>query len=198
MKVKASWLTIWACCQYQFHLHLKYGPMFTSRMLEGKKRHEKLYSDFLKDAVELPEGTDIMKYSLKNTFYTREIFLECDELVGRLDGLFVDNGLFIPIEDKFTRAGNGGPFYHHVLQLWAYCFIIEKKKGEVDYGLIRYIDNVFKVKYDEKARSTVAKAIKQINLFLKGKIAPDDLEVSRDATYCKYCAYNSLCDRKLG
>ena len=196
-KINASWLAIWGYCPYQLYLYLRYGTILTSRMIEGKKRHEKLYSDFIKEAIELPPGTDLIKYALKNTFFTREVFLECKELIGRVDGLYADKGVFVPIEDKFMKIDKDEPHYHHVLQLWAYSFIIERNGGKVDHGVIRYLNKEFKVVYDKKARETILSAIHQINLMLEGKIRKDDLKIPSDLSYCKKCNYNHFCDKKM-
>jgi CRISPR-associated exonuclease Cas4 len=193
-KIKASWLAIWGFCPYQLYLQLRHGPILTDKMMNGKRAHEALYNDFMKEAIELPPGTDLIEYGSKNTFFTREIFLECKELIGRIDELYVDRGVFVPIEDKFTKIEEDEPQYPHILQLWAYSFIIERNGGKVDYGVIRYVNKEFKIAYDKKAREAVLKAIHQINLMLEGKIKKEDLK-PRDTKLCGKCIYNSYCDK---
>ncbi len=80
-------------------------------------------------------------------------------LVGRPDYLVrVKQGgreVTIPVEVK-SRRKPAQPLESHVLQLGAYCILVEEQsKAAPPYGLIRYADGTFRIPYTGELRRAV-------------------------------------------
>ena len=117
-------------------------------------------------------------------------------LTGRPDYLVRTREGIVPVEAKSTRRpANGRPYDSHLMQLAAYCLLVEDALGaRVPYGLVRYADGESRVEYTPELRETLLEIISEI------REARDAEEVHRshdERQRCASCGYREACDESL-
>ena len=74
-------------------------------------------------------------------------------LVGKPDYLMDAGRYLIPVEVKPGRRA-AEPYPSDLMQLAAYCLLVEETSGaRPPYGLLRYAETTFKVRFDDRLRS---------------------------------------------
>src|SRR5204862_3666787 len=74
-------------------------------------------------------------------------------LSGRPDAVVMDGEHHIPVELKTGRVPRG-PLFSHILQVVAYCVLLEEEYGRAPpYGIIRYGETAFEIEYNEDQKS---------------------------------------------
>ena len=114
-------------------------------------------------------------------------------LVGRPDELRRSpDGRIVPVEAKSSRGPPPGrpPYFSHVLQLYAYCQIVEDQQGVAPpYGLLIYGDGIpRKVVWDGRARQELSEWVARFQEPYGGEVLPT-------VPKCQSCSYFSVCDR---
>lgn len=114
-------------------------------------------------------------------------------LVGRPDELRRSpDGRVVPVEVKSSRGPPPGRplYFSHVLQLYAYCQIVEDHYGAAPpYGLLIYSDGVpRKVAWDGRARQELADWVGRFQEPYNGAALPT-------VPKCRSCSYLPACDR---
>jgi CRISPR-associated exonuclease Cas4 len=117
-------------------------------------------------------------------------------LTGRPDYLVRTDEGVVPVEAKSTRRpANGLPYDSHLMQLAAYCLLVEDALNEnVPYGVMRYADGEVRVEYTPELRETLLELIEEI------REARDADEVHRshdEPQRCARCGYREVCDEAL-
>lgn len=117
-------------------------------------------------------------------------------LVGKPDYLVhvQDAGrrVVIPVEVK-KRRGVSADHRHpgHVLQLAAYCMLVEEVHGVAPpYGLLRYADGTLRIPFTEELRREVLAAADAIR---RARAAPDVHRQHDEASRCVWCGYRHAC-----
>lgn len=117
-------------------------------------------------------------------------------LVGRPDYLvqMQDAGrrVVIPLEvKKRTRPAPEHQHPGHVLQLAAYCILVEEVHGVTPpYGLLRYADGTLRIPFTEELRREVLAAADAIR---RARSAPDVHRQHENARRCGWCGYRYAC-----
>ena len=117
-------------------------------------------------------------------------------LVGRPDYLvqMQDAGrrVVIPLEvKKRTRPAPEHRHPGHVLQLAAYCILVEEVHGVTPpYGLLRYADGTLRIPFTEELRREVLAAADAIR---RARASPDVHRQHEDAGRCVWCGYRHAC-----
>jgi len=76
-------------------------------------------------------------------------------LTGRPDAVLLAGDIHVPVEVKTGRTPRG-PLFSHILQLAAYCLLIEEEFGKPPpYGIIRYDGASHEIEYNEDLRKLV-------------------------------------------
>jgi CRISPR-associated exonuclease Cas4 len=120
-----------------------------------------------------------------------ELRSERYRLVGRPDAVRRgSDGRLVPVEVKSRTAPPRGPAYSHLVQVWAYCLLVEETTGVPPrYGVLRYADQEFRVPWDAEARSEL--------LSLRRALArPYDGRARPSPARCGRCAWVSGCDAR--
>lgn len=116
-------------------------------------------------------------------------------LAGKPDYLVAQpDGLIIPVEVKSGRAP-AQPWPGHVLQLMAYCLLVETTYGvRPTHGILQYRDRAFAVDYTVQLEADLLAAL-------------DDLRDDCDAAYvgrehqdgrrCRACGFRAACGEAL-
>lgn len=84
--------------------------------------------------------------------------LRSDEhgIQGKPDYIVEKNGNYIPVEKKTGRTPKG-PLFSHIIQLVAYCMLVEEAFGKVDHGLLEYDERRYFIDYSKNLKKTVIK-----------------------------------------
>ena len=114
-------------------------------------------------------------------------------LTGRPDYLIQQGRRRIPVEVKSGRAPKR-PHRSHVLQLAAYCHLVESTTGKrPPYGILKYADSAYKLHYTgalQQDLSNILGALRKTQDSL-----PDRSHNSPGR--CRSCGYLSSCDQSL-
>jgi len=100
-------------------------------------------------------------------------------------------GRLVPIELKSRAAPSRGPPFSHLVQVWAYCLLVEERDGRPPpFGVLRYSDGTeFRVRWDRTAREELLRLRAQIERPYDGRATPSPAK-------CAHCAWNRVCDAR--
>jgi CRISPR-associated exonuclease Cas4 len=114
------------------------------------------------------------------------------DLAGKPDYVIHKNGSWIPVEVKSMRAPLL-PYSSHVLQLAAYCLLIEQTKNiRPSHGILHYRDRTFAIEYnDDLKKKLIDKLVQMRKYDQKREGPPRSHELP---TRCRSCGYRSHCD----
>jgi CRISPR-associated exonuclease Cas4 len=117
-------------------------------------------------------------------------------LVGRPDYLIETDEGVVPVEAKSSAAPPGGrPRDSHVLQLAAYCLLVEEVLGAaVPYGLIKYRDGEARVEYTEELRARALSLIEEMN---NAALAEEVHRSHEEPRRCAGCSLREVCTESL-
>jgi len=162
-------------------LAISLGFFFLSRMVSSSARDvrqkngiplgEVIYSDLDRPARAL---------------YSRTLSLS-----GKPDYIVRDRkGRLIPVEIKSSRAKE--PYRSHILQLAAYCLLIEENYNvAVPYGIVVYSDKLqHKIEFDKHLRHDLLNTLKEMRGALEGSSQPKRL---RQTQKCRSCSFSRSC-----
>ncbi|MEJ2211450.1 MAG: Dna2/Cas4 domain-containing protein [Anaerolineae bacterium] len=124
----------------------------------------------------------------------RSLFSPEHRLTGRPDYLVQSRRGVIPVEVK-SGAAPPQPHEGHVLQLAAYCLLVEEQEGRAPpYGIIKYADRAFEIDYTAGLRARLLETLDD----LRDDLTRRDVPRSHDeAARCAACSYRGRCDRRL-
>lgn len=148
----------------------------------------------LRSATGLPTGRVIYADSGVWRRPPAPFFSRTYQLVGRPDYVVETRAGLIPVE---VKSANAPPHPHasHVLQLAAYCLLIEDTQAySPDYGLIRYTDRVVRVDYTPELRQQVVALLASMRSQRAVRDVPRSHE---DAGRCAACGYTAVCGQSL-
>ncbi len=114
-------------------------------------------------------------------------------LTGRPDYLVQRGRSRIPVEVKSGRAPQR-PHRSHVLQLAAYCRLVETTTGERPaYGILKYADSAYKLQYTHALQKDLLQILETIRKAQDSSPGRSHNSPSR----CRVCGYLSSCDQSL-
>lgn len=124
----------------------------------------------------------------------RPLFSREFSLTGRPDYLVRDGSDLVPVELKSGRAPVQ-PYPAHVLQLAAYCLLVEEcYDRSVPYGIIKYADRAFEVDYTAELEGELLATLDDMRVDLAAGDAPR----SHDDPYrCGACGHREQCGEYL-
>ena len=125
----------------------------------------------------------------------KPLFSAAYRLAGKPDYLVKDRRAIVPVEVKSSRAPVEGPRAGHILQLAAYCLLIEETRGKRPaYGIIKYADKTFSIENTDQLRSSLLDVLDDM------RDAPSGDPPARshdDPRRCAGCGYRHACDERL-
>ncbi|HEX6608302.1 MAG TPA: Dna2/Cas4 domain-containing protein [Chloroflexia bacterium] len=124
---------------------------------------------------------------------TDSLFSRRYGLVGKPDYLLEEQGRIIPVEVKPTRRATQ-PYPGDVLQLLAYCLLVEDTQGRPGYGLLRYAENTFRIDYTDAARAELLATLDEIRT---ARLAGELDRSHDDPVRCANCMFATVCDQSL-
>jgi CRISPR-associated exonuclease Cas4 len=114
-------------------------------------------------------------------------------LAGKPDYLLEERGQIIPVEVKPSRRSSE-PRPADVLQLLAYCLLVEETWARPRYGLLHYATGTFRVDYTDSARTHLLGRIAEVRA---ARSAPTMHRSHNEPGRCAACAYRTVCDESL-
>lgn len=124
----------------------------------------------------------------------RPLFSDRYRLTGKPDYLVQSSKGVIPVEVKSSAAPTQ-PYEAHVLQLAAYCLLVEEQEGRAPpHGIIKYRDRAFEVEFSRGLRAELLSALDAMRQDLGAR------EVDRghnEAGRCRGCGYREYCEQRL-
>ena len=117
-------------------------------------------------------------------------------LTGRPDYLVKTAEGVVPIEAKSTKCPAGGRAYDsHVMQLAAYCLLVEDVLDErVPYGIIRYRDCELSIDYTPELREDLLALLEEM---MEARRAEEVHRSHEDPRRCAGCSMREVCDEAL-
>jgi CRISPR-associated exonuclease Cas4 len=116
-------------------------------------------------------------------------------LAGRPDYLLQDDdGSVVPVEVKSADAP-AEPYDGHVLQLAAYCLLVEEAYGiRPSYGILQYRDGAFTVDFTYELEADLLDLLETMREdALAGEVDRDHDDPAR----CANCGFLSYCDQRV-
>ncbi len=131
----------------------------------------------------------------------KPLFSAAYGLTGRPDYLVQTRAGLIPVEVK-SSATPSQPYPSHVMQLAAYCLLVEETAGQTPpHGLIQYPDAVFEIDYTPALRRELLRLLGTMRTLCSqsprraaGRDVPRSHE---DPRRCAGCGYRPVCDQSL-
>jgi CRISPR-associated exonuclease Cas4 len=115
-------------------------------------------------------------------------------LSGRPDAVLLEGDQHIPVEVKTGRTPRG-PLFSHILQIAAYCLLMEEEYGKAPpYGVIRYGDGSHDIEYNEDLRRLVLQKMGEMRACAaKGEAHRNHNRPGK----CVHCSRRSVCPERL-
>ncbi len=125
---------------------------------------------------------------------SKMLFSEKYGLRGRPDYILKKNGDLVPVEVKTGRVPRG-PLFSHILQLAAYCLLIEDKYEQPpSYGIIKYGDIQHKIDYTEELKKTLGSKLSDMRrIMMKGEAHRNHKRPNK----CRGCSRREICPEAL-
>lgn len=116
-------------------------------------------------------------------------------LVGKPDYLVEQHdGWIIPVEVKSSLAPQQ-PWDDHILQLAAYCLLVEANYGvRPPYGILQYRDRAFAIDYTEDLEADLLYVLDE----MRGVLSDGEPERDHDdPRLCAGCGVRRMCNQRL-
>ncbi|UCG68227.1 MAG: CRISPR-associated protein Cas4 [Thermoplasmata archaeon] len=125
---------------------------------------------------------------------TEMLVSEKHGLRGRPDYILKRDGKYVPVEVKTGRVPKG-PLFSHILQLAAYCLLLEEKYGQTPpYGIIKYSDVPHEIEYTPELKNILISKLKDMREIIRTKEAHRN---HNRLNKCKGCSRRNMCPEKL-
>jgi CRISPR-associated exonuclease Cas4 len=153
-----------------------------------------------KSASGLPAGRVIYADTSRWQRAERPLFSREHRLTGRPDYVVRENRArenraIVPVEVKSSRAPAQGPREGHILQLAAYCLLVEEiERVRPAYGIIKYADEAFRVDNTRELSRTLLVTLDAMRRDLAGGQAHRS---HADPARCRRCGVRAACDERL-
>jgi CRISPR-associated exonuclease Cas4 len=152
-------------------------------------------SGALRRQVGLPAGRVIYTDTSAWDRCERPLFSDRYRLTGRPDYLVRTRRGVVPVEVKSGTAPPQ-PYLAHILQLAAYCLLVEEQEGRAPpFGILKYREKAFEIDFTPWLRSELLSIIDDI----RHDLQVHDVERSHDElARCQGCGYRQQCEQRLG
>lgn len=154
-----------------------------------------VWSRRARGASGLPTGRIVYADTSRWQRAARPLFSQGHQLTGKPDYLVRDGRAVIPAEVKSSRAPADGPRQGHVLQLAAYCLLVEETEGiRPAYGIIKYADETFRVDNTPALRHSL---LGTLDMMRRDLARGESHRNHADPARCRRCGARDACDERL-
>ncbi|MFN8473079.1 MAG: Dna2/Cas4 domain-containing protein [Anaerolineae bacterium] len=142
----------------------------------------------------LPEGRVIVSDTSDWKRIDAPLISRRHGLVGKPDYIVEQGGRITPVEVKPNRRAET-PYLSDVLQLAAYCLLIEEAWGKSPAeGLLRYADRTFAVEWTSELRDVLIETLDAMRSDMRAANVNRD---HNEAGRCAACGVREHCDQRL-
>jgi CRISPR-associated exonuclease Cas4 len=115
-------------------------------------------------------------------------------LSGKPDYVMKLGDNLIPVEEKKGRTPQG-PLFSHILQVAAYCFLIEETMGRTPpYGLLKYPEREDTIEYNDDLKQMLLEKLEDMrNIMNTGEVHRNHNRPGK----CRNCSRRDVCPEKL-
>ncbi len=100
----------------------------------------------------------------------------------------------IPVEEKTGRTPRG-PLFSHILQVAAYCLLIEESSGKAPpYGLLKYPEHEHEIEYNEDLKGVLLQKLDEMRAIQQTKEAHRNHDRPGK---CASCSRRHICPERL-
>ena len=154
-----------------------------------------VWSRRARQATGLPTGRVVYADTSRWQRAERPLFSRQHRLTGKPDYLVREGRAIIPVEIKSSRAPAGGPRESHILQLAAYCLLVEETEGvRPAYGIVKYADEAFRVDNTPALRRALMETLDTMRRDLTRGGAQRS---HSDPARCRRCGVLAACGERL-
>lgn len=153
-------------------------------------------STTLRRQTGLPEGRLIYADTSGQNWQAtpQPLFSATYQLVGKPDYLVQTPTGMIPVEVKSSAAPRV-PYLGHILQLAAYCLLVEEATGQTPpHGLLKYADALFEVDFNRELRAELLQVMAQVR---RARLMPNVPRNHDQPGKCVACGFFERCDEAL-
>lgn len=153
-----------------------------------------LYANRKQKSGGFPNGRVISADSRNWRHLSEPLFDPDLELTGKPDYLVKQADNILPVEVK-SNVIKDKPYFSHVIQLAAYCYLIETEFGiRPPVAFLHYPNRTFEIVYTQDLESQLLKNIVEIRKFDNLESAPRS---HNSRARCAGCGYGQTCDQRL-
>lgn len=152
-------------------------------------------SIWLQNQSGVPEGEVVYDdagswFKVPKPLFNKELML-----TGKPDYVIrATSGGLIPVEYKSAKAPKQ-PYESHIMQLAAYCALIESHFGtRPDFGIIRYADRSFNIDYTSSLENNLLDILEDMRFDLQASDVPRN---HNQWHRCKSCGFRNECEDSL-
>jgi CRISPR-associated exonuclease Cas4 len=114
-------------------------------------------------------------------------------LQGRPDYILEIEGEMVPVELKSGRTPKG-PLFSHILQVAAYCVLLEEEGQKVTHGILRYEEAEHEIEYNQDLRIMVLSKLDDMRALMKsGDVHRNHHRPGK----CRSCSRREGCPERL-
>lgn len=114
-------------------------------------------------------------------------------LQGRPDYILEIEGEMVPVELKSGRTPKG-PLFSHILQVAAYCVLLEEEGQKVTHGILRYEEAEHEIEYNQDLRIMVLSKLDVMRALMKsGDVHRNHHRPGK----CRSCSRREGCPERL-
>jgi len=115
-------------------------------------------------------------------------------LTGRPDYVIKVSEHLVPVEEKKGRTPKG-PLFSHILQVAAYCLLIEESSGKAPpYGLLKYPEHEHEIEYNPDLKKVLLQKLDEMRSIMRSGEAHRN---HNRPGKCRYCSRRDVCPEKL-
>lgn len=114
-------------------------------------------------------------------------------LLGRPDYILEVEGEMVPVEMKSGRTPRG-PLFSHILQVGAYCLMLQEEGQKVNRGILRYGDIEHEIEFDQELKDLVISKVADMRELQKtGEVHRNHHRPGK----CHSCSRKDKCPERL-
>jgi CRISPR-associated exonuclease Cas4 len=115
-------------------------------------------------------------------------------LIGKPDYLVRTGEGIIPVEVK-SAPGPDIPYLGHLLQLAAYCLLVEETSGQTPpHGLLKYADALYEIDFTAELRTELLDTLVELR---RARLAQNVARNHNRPNKCAQCGFRHGCDEAL-
>ena len=143
----------------------------------------------------LPAGQIIYSDTSRWQRAERPLFSRRHQLAGKPDYVVREGRAVIPVEVKSSHSPASGPREGHILQLAAYCLLVEETESvRPAYGIIQYADRTFRVDNTPELARTL---LVTLDAMRRDMARGQSRRSHTDPARCRRCGVRAACEERL-